>query len=409
MAYSELIKNFEKIRDYMREFYVYGFKNRNEYTGKSARSYDNERRRMESWLGEYMAFRQNAAGKRVFLSVDSRNIGRNPLYKAFKAKSFTSGDITLHFYLLDLLPEEGGYTIGEVMDHLSEDYYAHFDAELPDESTVRKKLKEYEKLGLIRTEKRGREKIYRLCVCDADLASWRDAVAFFSEEDPLGVIGSYLSDRYADETDHYRFKHHYLLHPLDSEILHELLLAIGEKRKAEVQIKTGEEPHTEEVLPMKIYISTQWGRRYLLAYHYRYHRCLFYRLDHIGSVKTKEIDTAFDPEQYETYRNNLWGVSLGETEQLEHIEMTVYVHEKEPFIVGRLEREKRNGTVEKISRHYYRYSADVYDPMEMMPWIRTFIGRIVDLKCSVPAVEKRFYEDMEAMYALYGGDDDAVS
>ena len=26
MAYSELIKNFNKIRDYMRDFYVYGFK-----------------------------------------------------------------------------------------------------------------------------------------------------------------------------------------------------------------------------------------------------------------------------------------------------------------------------------------------------------------------------------------------
>ena len=25
MAYSELIKNFEKVRAYMREFYVYGF------------------------------------------------------------------------------------------------------------------------------------------------------------------------------------------------------------------------------------------------------------------------------------------------------------------------------------------------------------------------------------------------
>ena len=28
MAYSELIKNFNKIRDYMRDFYVYGFKSR---------------------------------------------------------------------------------------------------------------------------------------------------------------------------------------------------------------------------------------------------------------------------------------------------------------------------------------------------------------------------------------------
>lgn len=39
MAYSELIKNFEKVRAYMREFYVYGFKSRSEYDAKSARSY----------------------------------------------------------------------------------------------------------------------------------------------------------------------------------------------------------------------------------------------------------------------------------------------------------------------------------------------------------------------------------
>ncbi len=34
MAYSELIKNFNKIRDYMRDFYVYGFKSRDDYTKK---------------------------------------------------------------------------------------------------------------------------------------------------------------------------------------------------------------------------------------------------------------------------------------------------------------------------------------------------------------------------------------
>ena len=34
MAYSELIKSFQRIRDYMRQFYVYGFKSREEYTAK---------------------------------------------------------------------------------------------------------------------------------------------------------------------------------------------------------------------------------------------------------------------------------------------------------------------------------------------------------------------------------------
>ena len=43
MAYSELIKSFNRIRGYMREFYIYGFKSRDGYDLKSARSYDDER------------------------------------------------------------------------------------------------------------------------------------------------------------------------------------------------------------------------------------------------------------------------------------------------------------------------------------------------------------------------------
>ena len=79
MAYTELVKNFNRIRDYMREFYIYGFKSRDEYTKKSARSYDDERRRLASWLGEYMQFRQTTEGKNVFLSIDSRMLHHNPV------------------------------------------------------------------------------------------------------------------------------------------------------------------------------------------------------------------------------------------------------------------------------------------------------------------------------------------
>ena len=35
--FQELIKNFDRIRDYMRQFYVYGFKSRNDFDAKSAR------------------------------------------------------------------------------------------------------------------------------------------------------------------------------------------------------------------------------------------------------------------------------------------------------------------------------------------------------------------------------------
>ena len=84
--------------------------------------------------------------------------------------------------------------------------------------------------------------------------------------------------------------------------------------------------------------------------------------------------------------------------------MTVYYGPNEDFIRKRLEREKRNGTVEILDDHTCRYTTDVYDASELIPWLRTFIGRIVKLECSDNTVVERFWSDLEKMSALYGGD-----
>ena len=154
-SYSELIKNFEKIRAYMRDFYVYGFKSRDDYQSKSARSYDDERRRLESWLGDHMSFVRTPEGKNVFISIDSRTIRHNPLYNAWKAKSFTDGDITLHFIIFDILHDPSvKRTISELLAEIDGKYLSGFECPMMfDESTVRKKLKEYCEAGIIVAEK----------------------------------------------------------------------------------------------------------------------------------------------------------------------------------------------------------------------------------------------------------------
>lgn len=43
----------------------------------------------------------------------------------------------------------------------------------------------------------------------------------------------------------------------------------------------------------------------------------------------------------------------------------------------------------------------MFDCNEMLPWLRTFIGRILSLKCSDPFVERQFYQDLQIMYRLY--------
>lgn len=197
-----------------------------------------------------------------------------------------------------------------------------------------------------------------------------------------------------------------MLHALDSQILLELLTAIGEHKTVELQYispKTGRET-THTVCPLKIYISTQGGRQYLLCYHYRFKKLMFFRLDFLHRVTPIVEERRYD--RYLAYvskfQTDLWGTSTGVDLTLEHLEMTIRFEEDEPFIPRRLEREKRNGLVEMLDAHTCRYTVDTYDASEMLPWIRTFTGRIVKLECSDENVTAQFYRDLDAVAALYG-------
>jgi len=101
---------------------------------------------------------------------------------------------------------------------------------------------------------------------------------------------------------------------------------------------------------------------------------------------------------------HMWGVSMQSASgsRTEYIEFIVHYEADEQHIHRRLLREKRCGTVEKLDENTSRFSAEVYDASELVPWIRTFICRIMELQCSNRELEAQFHEDLRAMYALYG-------
>lgn len=413
MAYSELIKNFSKIREYISQFFIYGFKSRNEYDSKSARSYDNERRRIESWLGDYMSFRQNSDGKNVFFAVDSRSIPSNPLYNAFKAKSFTSNDITLNFCILDMLVDCDVLSAGEIAEKLSNEYFSAFENGVePDLSTIRKKLKEYEKLGILKSRKQGNQILYSRNESDVQLDRWSDAIKLFSEVSPLGVVGSYLLDKQVNKKSTFSFKHHYILHTLESEVLYPLLCAITEELNVNLEIESlrSQRISVHKAVPLQIRISTRSGRRYLLFWHINLRRMMIFRLDSIKSVtlldKAENIEKL--RESSKRFDSHLWGVSSGKDHSLDHVEMTVFVGDNEEYIINRLEREKRNGKIIPVESHHFKFVADVYDAVEMLPWIRTFTGRITNLTSTNSTMVETFSEDLKAMQFMYGGDENAV-
>ncbi len=407
MAYSELIKNFTRIRDYMREFYLYGFKSREEYTKKSARSYDDERRRMESWLGDFMRFRQTPEGKNVFISIDSRVSRHNPLYAAWKTKSFTDGDMTLHFIIFDILHDPSVVlSLTELTERIDACLRSFREPRLFDTSTVRKKLKEYATEGLIVTEKCGKVVRYRRSAMSEPVDP--DILDFFSEVAPCGVVGSFLLDKAAPHEDYFAFKHHYITGAMDSEIVCSLLMAMGEKRYITMESINRHRDRIAEnhVVPLRLMVSAQSGRQYLMAYTPRFKRITSFRTDNIISVRLDDPCDKFDAlrAQLDGMTPHLWGVSAqsASKERMEYVTFTVRYASDETHIHSRLEREKRCGTVEKLDEHPSRFSADVYDASEMMPWIRTFICRITQIEFSNKDLEARFRADIRQMYALYG-------
>ncbi|MDR2903209.1 MAG: WYL domain-containing protein, partial [Clostridiales bacterium] len=263
--FNELIRDFKKIRDYMRDFYVYGFKSRNDFKHKSARTYDNEKRRIESYMGGYMKWNYTKSGKNSCIAMDCAKIAVNPLYAAWQSKAFTGNDIMLHFYILDALKNADALPIEALTDEICAQSGETFDAQ-----TVRHKCAEYVSLGLLISEKKGRALYYRLSPCFFDLLTavapgLPEAVKFFQGAAPFGEIGSFLMDNVGIENDRFSFKHYYVAHTLEDGILLELLAAIRKNQEISfVNYSEKTDWVTERSgIPMKIFVSAATGRRYL--------------------------------------------------------------------------------------------------------------------------------------------------
>lgn len=405
--FSELVKRFDKIRSYVRDFYIYGFKTREDYSDGSGRTYDNERRRIESWFGPYIhSGYQKDRKKSVAITIDSSQIAVNPLFAAWKSKSFTSNDIMLHFFLTDLLSDGCFRTADETADALEEAYHVLFDVQ-----TVRKKLTEYEAAGLFCAKREGRKLLYGRVNTDLEADLTRDSfffdmVSFYQGVAPFGFIGSTILDNWEKENKIFRFKHDFLVHTLEDEVLLQMLTAMKQHMTVRLEYKSAKSGRPAVLVgtPLKILCSTQTGRRYVCMHHTKTKRLSNCRLDSIRQVELLNEDRAYTTHSADLQKNcrHCWGVSFGETRGLETAVMVVSAdEEREAYIINRLEREGRGGTVTRIAPGMYQYEKTCFDCNELLPWIKTFIGRIVSFSCSNPMITKKLHRDLERMASLY--------
>ena len=439
--FQELIKNFDKCRDYVRDFFVYGFKSRNDFTGRSARTYDDERRRITDWLGDIVCedISDATSEKNLSLQVTPNLLETNPLYKVWQTRSFTDNDATLFFHLLDLTSTQ--HTVDELTDELSGRFGIVCDSQI-----VRRKCKELEVEGILRQIKSGRTIYYERNVTLSEMLSQAevlnalkddperlyDAIRFFQLWYPFGFAGYSIMEREDLSNDTFRVKHSFPEFCLEDEILYRIFEGIKEGNRMTFTAASNlkeESGHQLTALPVRIVVSYRTGRRYVVLYDVgEKGRFSVLRLDQIKKV-SMDADTkseedsesrTYDAEEIrEILVRNLgfvWNASFTsglKGSYRQKVEMTIHINEvTESYIVTRIRKEGKNGTLTKLSEGTYLYENAVFDVNEMFPWLRTFIGRIEDIRFytmnsemekgrELTKIRDKFFGDIERLFEMY--------
>lgn len=409
-GFSELVKHFDKTRSYIYDFFIYGFKKRGDFKQKSNRTYDDEKRRIKSWFGDYIQEDNSKKGKSVSISLDSGSISENPLYKAYYSKSFTEKDINLHFLIIDILYNGEILSLNEIAEKINNDYNIEIENQI-----IRNKLSEYEKEGIIIIHKKGKTHYYSLSPDRTGefLKNYQgldDAVKFFSETQKFGIIGNSILKSAEIKNDIFRIKHNYIVHTLEDIIIPDILTAIEQKKYISVIKFHSKNNEITNVIPMKILSSVQTGRRYLAVYSPEIKRFTSTRLDSTEKIKIHGECPEYDGiyNEFLEAEKYCFGVSFGSYNRKAEIEKTVVnfmIDEKnESYVIDRLKREKRNGILEKIDENSFRLTINTFDSSEIIPWIRTFTGRIISVTGDNENALRRFYDDIDIMYNTYKDD-----
>ncbi|GKX28270.1 WYL domain-containing protein [Vallitalea longa] len=415
--FNELIKNYEKIRDYLREFHVYGYKCRNDFDIKSSRSYDNEKRRIENYLSEYIRYSNSSRGKRLYITADTIDMEENPLFATWHTKTFTKNDIMLHFIILDILNMHDGLTLNEIIDKILNDYLSRFqNVKIPDNMTVRNKLKEYTDVGILYSIRNGKKLQYYINTQGYPQLTHEitdkllHVCGYYQNILPMGVVGNYIRNRVDSsiiDNPLFSFRHVYLANTLDDEVLLNILKAINEYRT--IEFTSGYRKSINnciKAIPLKILDNVSTGRRYLAAYNIKYARISTFRIDNIKDVKLDEANNEYEYDNYvhclEILLKKSWGITVFNKKNLDKIEVKLYIDEKyEDYMIKRIKREGKHGILNRVTENTFLYTIEVIDANEMVPWLRTLIGRIISFNCSNKIIEKRFLSDIYAMYEMY--------
>lgn len=419
---SNDISEVNMLRDFVREIYVESFHSPNGHISihsPSGRSEGEAKSRLHAFFEENF-ITKNSKNEDV-LKFDSRTVNQNPLFAIWKMCHFKPEYLTRDFALFDLLStkeyEEGlsdydlkcddsgknklEFYTGKPISHKQLDLY------IPNLRTngILIAKDSFNKEGkLLKSKYRlsNTKNIQNLIKSTPEIIA---AIQFASETFPCGVIGSYIFDSVDSETfpSIFNFKHHFIYNTLDSEVMYTIFSAINEKRFVKIKRKID----IIQVTPIQVRFSARDGRTYLVYYadDEKYKGFNIANFENIVSVKKSGNCSDFDSliEEYNSIKNYLWGKSIKNgTNKTEHVDFTIQYEDSEIYIPQRLQREAFSGHIENNpNKNEATFSAELLDPQELIPWIRSYFGRITQFHFENKELQQQLENEIKKMYATY--------
>jgi len=404
--FNPFVSDFNKLRRFSRIVYLYGCYSREdaENFNIAKRTFDDELRRMRIFLGEDKYLSSEREGKKTLPCIveDFFREVENPLVNLYFSKTSTALKTTLFFLTLQIfnLEKERGVLLAQLLDRISEVLECEVaDSEI--ESSLKRILKQMEKLSIIRYLKSERK--YVLCSCvkdvfkDFSIDEIKDiyiSVLFFINSHVPSVPGWYLKEsleKYLLELGEREFvedvarmfwftyvPHH---HVLEENLVWQFLEAAQTNKKIKVLYCPRNKKQKIEFvcIPARIVYDVKLGRFYFLVLKEE-------EISALPSWRTEKIEIlseGFDPQQIEEVSNVIEKCFFVSIPEREDKFQKIKIRFKSPqdssynFVLARVKRELRNAKITKADNQFFEVEYEISNIKEIKGWLRSFGDRAV--------------------------------
>ncbi|MDI3537451.1 MAG: hypothetical protein PWP16_818 [Eubacteriaceae bacterium] len=426
MKNRDFVSQYEKIRGLLREIFVYGCFNVDDFIDKgiSKSKYNQDIRKILNSIDPNVIENQRINNKKAYyFRINMFETSGNVLFDSFMLKSFTNQEIELSLKIMQLLTaSKDPLTQKEIEERLDAFFLESggSDIHLTDSTTLYRRLKDLENSSFL---KKSKSHIYKYSLSEDCFYHLNEdefyhlitAIDFMRNVQYPSSCGNFLHDtliRYAQKkwdripVNILLFKHNHFAHILDDEILWSLLLAISknEEVKFHVEGKNGKEIY-KRIRPLAIFADEQYGRRYLMAgIDASISQTRIFRLDKISDIKRSRPANKWDAESQANAviaqkRHSLTGGCdhLGKKAIKVGLIIENVVSERMQIEVNDL-----IVAVQTIDENHTRLELEVNQAEELKPWLRRYTGKILIEESNEHKLKEIMDAELTEWKACYG-------